>query len=86
MQVVLFVLQPTVYVYLILNPLLRNVILVREKRQLFFSSMNSLADMGRVTYAEMLYRSNLIAYVPADHVTGLASNVGKRKQGEREES
>ena len=27
----------------------------------------------------MLYRTNLIAYVPADHVTGLPSNVGKRK-------
>jgi len=26
----------------------------------------------------MLYRTNLIAYVPADHVTGLPSNVGKR--------
>lgn len=25
----------------------------------------------------MLYRTNLIAYVPADHVTGLPSNVGK---------
>jgi len=32
-------------------------------------------DVGRVTYAEMLYRTNLIAYVPADHVTGLPSNV-----------
>jgi hypothetical protein len=28
----------------------------------------------------MLYRTNLIAYVPADHVTGLASNVGKRNK------
>jgi len=27
----------------------------------------------------MLYRTNIIAYVPADHVTGLASNVGKRE-------
>jgi hypothetical protein len=36
-------------------------------------------DVGRATYAEMLYRTNLIAYVPADHVTGLPSNVGKRK-------
>jgi hypothetical protein len=36
-------------------------------------------DVGRVTYAEMFYRTNLFAYVPADHVTGLASNVGKRK-------
>jgi hypothetical protein len=36
-------------------------------------------DLGRATYAEMLYRTNLIAYVPADHVTGLASNVGKRE-------
>ena len=34
-------------------------------------------DVGRATYAEMLYRTNLIAYVPADHVTGLPSNVGK---------
>ena len=34
-------------------------------------------DVGRVTYAEMFYRTNLFAYVPADHVTGLASNVGK---------
>ncbi|CAF4593064.1 unnamed protein product, partial [Rotaria magnacalcarata] len=33
---------------------------------------------GRATYAEMLYRTNLIAYVPADHVTGLSSNVGTR--------
>jgi hypothetical protein len=44
--------------------------------------MNSFVDLGRVTYAEMLYRTNLIAYVPADHVTGLASNVGKRRHGE----
>jgi hypothetical protein len=29
----------------------------------------------------MLYRTNLIAYVPADHVTGLPSNVGKRTNG-----
>jgi hypothetical protein len=36
-------------------------------------------DVGRVTYAEMFYRTNLFAYVPADHVTGLASNVGERK-------
>jgi len=36
-------------------------------------------DVGRPTYAEMLYRTNLIAYVPADHVTGLPSNVGKGK-------
>jgi hypothetical protein len=28
----------------------------------------------------MLYRTNLIAYVPADHVTGLPSNVGKNKK------
>jgi hypothetical protein len=35
-------------------------------------------DVGRATYAEMLYRTNLIAYVPADHVTGLPSNVGKQ--------
>ena len=34
-------------------------------------------DLGRVTYAEMLYRTNLIAYVPAEHENGLASNVGK---------
>jgi hypothetical protein len=37
-------------------------------------------DVGRATYAEMLYRTNLIAYVPADHVTGLPSNVGKQKE------
>lgn len=37
-------------------------------------------DVGRSTYAEMLYRTNLIAYVPADHVTGLPSNVGKMKK------
>jgi hypothetical protein len=36
-------------------------------------------DVGRATYAEMLYRTNLIAYVPADHVTGLPSNVGTEK-------
>ena len=28
----------------------------------------------------MLYRTNLIAYVPADHVTGLPSNVGKTER------
>lgn len=38
-------------------------------------------DVGRATYAEMLYRTNLIAYVPADHVTGLPSNVGKANAG-----
>ncbi len=38
-----------------------------------------ISDVGRVTYAEMLYRTNLIAYVPADHVTGLPSNVGTKK-------
>ena len=38
----------------------------------------SFPDVGRVTYAEMLYRTNLIAYVPADHVTGLPSNVGRK--------
>ncbi|CAF0809953.1 unnamed protein product [Adineta steineri] len=38
-------------------------------------AQKSFLDVGRVTYAEMLYRTNLIAYVPADHVTGLPSNV-----------
>ena len=38
---------------------------------------SSTLDVDRVTYAEMLYRTNLIAYVPADRVTGLPSNVGK---------
>jgi hypothetical protein len=48
---------------------------------LLFLSIDSIIDLGRATYAEMLYRTNLIAYVPADHVTGLSSNVGKREQG-----
>jgi hypothetical protein len=43
----------------------------------------TISDVGRATYAEMLYRTNLIAYVPGDHVTGLSSNVGKRER-ERE--
>lgn len=43
----------------------------------FRIDVSSALDVGRVTYAEMLYRTNLIAYVPADHVTGLPSNVGK---------
>ncbi|CAF1574742.1 unnamed protein product [Rotaria magnacalcarata] len=38
-------------------------------------AQKSFLDVGRATYAEMLYRTNLIAYVPADHVTGLSSNV-----------
>ncbi|CAF0721204.1 unnamed protein product [Didymodactylos carnosus] len=37
---------------------------------------NQDSNVGRVTYAEMLYRTNLIAYVPADHTTGLPSNMG----------
>ncbi|CAF0809353.1 unnamed protein product [Adineta ricciae] len=32
-------------------------------------------EVGHVIYAEMLYRTNLIAYVPADYSTGFASNV-----------
>ncbi|CAF0886386.1 unnamed protein product [Rotaria sp. Silwood1] len=32
-------------------------------------------DIGPTTYAEMLYRTNLIAYVRADHATGLPSHV-----------
>ncbi len=66
-----------VYVYLILNHLLRNVIWVI--RHIFIVIEFFFVDLGRATYAEMLYRTNLIAYVPADHVTGLASNVGKRE-------
>jgi hypothetical protein len=42
-------------------------------------AQKSFLDVGRATYAEMLYRTNLIAYVPADHVTGLPSNVGKER-------
>ena len=48
-----------------------------ERRERMKTSMVVL-DVGRATYAEMLYRTNLIAYVPADHVTGLPSNVGKQ--------
>ena len=36
-------------------------------------------DVRHVTYAEMLYRTNLIAYVPADSVSRLPSNTGKKK-------
>jgi hypothetical protein len=64
-----------------LNHLLKNVISVKQTSQknkthlLVFIYL----DVGRTTYAEMLYRTNIIAYVPADDVTGLASNVGKRE-------
>ena len=61
-----------------LNHLLKKVFLVRKKMNVDFEYSFYL-DVGRATYAEMLYRTNLIAYVPADHVTGLPSNVGKRK-------
>jgi hypothetical protein len=45
---------------------------MKKSREICWFSL----DVGRATYAEMLYRTNLIAYVPADHVTGLPSNVG----------
>lgn len=64
------------------NHLLKNVILVLINILLLFFFLFYLfsLDVGSATYAEMLYRTNLIAYVPADHVTGLSSNVGKRKK------
>lgn len=69
-----------VFEYLMLNHLLKKVFSVncKKKRKIrFFCLLNIYVDVGRATYAEMLYRTNLIAYVPADHVTGLPSNVGK---------
>jgi hypothetical protein len=63
-----------------LNHLHKNVILVIRNIFLFFFFICYFSDIGRATYAEMLYRTNLIAYVPADHVTGLSSNVGTRKK------
>ncbi len=50
-----------------------------KKKKILVRILNIYLDVGRATYAEMLYRTNLIAYVPADHVTGLPSNVGKGK-------
>lgn len=69
-----------VFEYLMLNHLLKKVFLVKKKQydiDLVLPVIFYL-DVGRATYAEMLYRTNLVAYVPADHVTGLASNVGKK--------
>jgi len=69
--------------YLMLNHLLKKVFLVIKKKtkpKTKYSISNFYLDVGRATYAEMLYRTNLIAYVPADHVTGLPSNVGKKKK------
>ena len=83
-QVALSVLRATAFESSTSNPLHKNRssvnerdrdIVVRVLIELFFP------DVGRVTYAEMLYRTNLIAYVPADHVTGLPSNVGRRRHG-----
>ena len=76
-QVASSVLRVTAFESSTSNPLHKNRswvserdIVVKVHIELFFP------DVGRVTYAEMLYRTNLIAYVPADHVTGLPSNVG----------
>ncbi|CAF0926546.1 unnamed protein product [Adineta steineri] len=38
-------------------------------------ALKCFLGVGRTTYAEMLYRTNLIAYVLADYAPGLASNV-----------
>lgn len=65
--------------YLILNHSLKRVFLVIDKRTILHGYSSFDLDLGRVTYAEMLYRTNLIAYVPADHITGLPSNVGTEK-------
>lgn len=67
------------------NHLHRNVISVIEKRDLLFDEIVwfSHLELGRATCAEMLYRTNLIAYVPADRVTGLASNVGEWRAAKR---
>ncbi len=60
-----------------MNHLLKKVFLVIRKCKNFgIKKYLFYLDVGRATYAEMLYRTNLIAYVPADHVTGLPSNVG----------
>lgn len=69
-----------VFEYLMLNHLLKKVFLVKKKQYDIGLVLPVIfyLDVGRATYAEMLYRTNLVAYVPADHVTGLASNVGKK--------
>jgi hypothetical protein len=63
-----------------LNHLLKNVILVINIKEDFSYILFRIyfsIDIGRATYAEMLYRTNLVAYVPADHSSGLSSNAGK---------
>ncbi|CAF4202478.1 unnamed protein product [Rotaria sp. Silwood2] len=41
----------------------------------FSLRFNQDSNVGPTTYAEMLYRTNLIAYVLADHTTGSPSHV-----------
>ena len=78
-QVVLFVRLAMEFESSTSNLSLKNFFSVNLK--LFFVCSSSIdrfsSDVGRATYADMLYRTNLIAYVPADHVTGLPSNVGE---------